>query len=94
MRHNSFADVTTGLPEYPNDLSWSGRVPARMDDNRTAQLSLSVSRGSQHLRFALRDGPAGANLTDHTATDVSAVGAVKHLADDNVSKLKVKKMRS
>lgn len=91
MRHNSFADVTPGLLEYPNDLSWSGVIPARMDDNRTAQLSLSVRRGSQHLSLALRDGPAGADLTDHTATDVCAVSAVKHLTDDDVCKLKVRK---
>lgn len=87
VRHDSFANVTAGFLENPDDLSWSGRVPSRMDDNRATQLRLSMGRGSQHLLLALRDGPAGADLTDHAASDVCAISAVEHLADDVIREL-------
>lgn len=58
-----------------------------MDDDGAAELSLSVSRGFQHLLLAVCDGPAGADLSNHTTADVCAVGTVKHLTDDDVSKL-------
>lgn len=87
VRHDSFADVATSLLKNPHDFSRSGRVPAGMDDDGAAELGLSVSRGPQHLRLTLCDGPAGADLSDHTAADVCAVAAVKHLADDDVCEL-------
>lgn len=87
MRHDSFADVTAGLLEYPDDLSWSSGVPAWVDDDGAAELSLGVGRGPQHLLLTLRDGPAGADLSDHSAADVRAVCAVKHLTDDDVCEL-------
>lgn len=87
MRHDSFAYVTAGLLENPYHLGWSGTIPAGVDDNRAAQLSLRVGRGPQHLGLALRDGPAGADLADHAAADVRAVGPVQHLADDDVREL-------
>lgn len=55
-----------------------------MDDDGAAQLGLGVGCGLQHLLLALRQGPAGADLSDDAAADVRAVGAVKHLADDDV----------
>lgn len=58
-----------------------------MDDDGAAELGLGVSRGPQHLRLALCDWPAGADLSDHATADVCAVGAVKHLADDDVGEL-------
>ena len=85
--HDSFTDVTTGLLKNPQDFSRSRGVPAGMDDDRAAQLCLSVSCGPQHLALTLSDGPAGADLSDHSAADVSTVGAVKHLADDDVCEL-------
>lgn len=94
VRHDSFADVTAGLLENPDDFGWSGRIPARMDDNGAAELSLSVSCGLQHLLLALRNWPAGADLSNNTTADVCAIGAVKHLADDNVGELTGRKMRS
>lgn len=87
MGHDSFADVTTGLLENPDDFSWSCGVPTGMDDDGAAEPGLSVGCGPQHLRLTLRDGPAGADLSDHAAADVRAVGAVKHLADDDVREL-------
>lgn len=55
-----------------------------MDDDGAAELGLGVSCGPQHFRLTVGDGPAGADLSDHTTADVCAVGAVKHLTDDNV----------
>lgn len=92
MRHDRFADVTTCLLENPDDLGRSAGIPSGVDDDGAAELSLSVSGGPQHLGLALRDGPAGADLSDHAAADVRAVGAVKHLADDDVCELTGKKM--
>lgn len=94
VRHDSFADVTAGFLENPDDFSRSGRIPARMDDNGAAELGLSVSCGLQHLLLALCNRPAGADLSDHATADVCAVGAVKHLADDDVGELTGRKMRS
>lgn len=87
MRHDRFADVSPGLLENPDRFRRSGRVSARMNDNGAAELGLGVSRGPQHFPFALRDGPAGANLSDHATADVGTVGAVKHLPDDDVCEL-------
>ena len=86
--HDGFADVTAGLLKDPDDFSRSGRVPPGMDDDGAAELSLGMSRGPQHLRLALCDWPADADFSDHTAADVSAVGAVEHLADDDVGELR------
>lgn len=87
MRHHSFADVTTGLLKNSDDFGRCGRVPPGVDDDRAAELGLSMSCGPQHLRLTVCDGPASANLSDHAAADVRAVCAVKHLADDNVREL-------
>lgn len=75
--------------EDPDDFSWRGGVPAGVDDDGAAELGLSVSRGPQHPRLTLCDGPAGADLSDHAAADVRAVRAVEHLADDDVGELGV-----
>lgn len=58
-----------------------------MDDDRAAQLSLSVSRGPQHLGLAVCDRPTGADLSNHATADVCSVGAVKHLADNDICEL-------
>lgn len=84
VRHHSFADVSTGLLKNTDDFSRRSRVPPWMDDDGAAELGLSVSCGPQHFRLTLGDGPAGADLSDHTTADVCTVGAVKHLTDDNV----------
>lgn len=87
VRHDRSADVTTGLLENADNLSRSSWIPTGMDDDGAAELRLSVSCGLQHFLLALRNGPAGPDLSDNTAAYVSAVGAVKHLADNDVSEL-------
>lgn len=84
MRHDCFADVAAGLLKNTDDFKRSGRVPPGMDDDGAAQLGLGVGCGLQHLLLTLRQGPAGAYLSDDAAADVRAIGAVKHLADDDV----------
>lgn len=91
VRHDSFTDVAAGLLENPHDFGRSGRIPTRVDDDRAAQLSLRVGRGLQHLNLTLRDGPAGADLANHTTADVCAIGAVKHLADNDICELSERK---
>lgn len=88
VRHDSFADVTAGLLQDANHLGRGGGIAARVDDDGTAELGLSVGGGPQHLPLTLRDRPAGANLSDHATADVRVVGAVKHLADDDVGELR------
>lgn len=88
MWHDSFADVTSSLLEDPHNLGRSSRVPAGVDDDGAAELCLSLGRGPQHPGLALCDWPAGANLPNHAATDICAIGAVQHLPDNDVRELK------
>lgn len=84
MRHDSLADVTASLLENADDFERSSGVSARMDDDGASELGLGVGSGLQHLLLALRDGPAGADLSNHSTADVRAVGTVEHLVDDDV----------
>lgn len=84
MRHDSLADVTASLLKNADDFKRSSGVSARMDDDGAAELGLGVGGGLQHLLLTLRDGPAGADLSNHATVDVRAVGTVEHLVDDDV----------
>lgn len=84
VRHDSLADVTASLLKNADDFERSSGVPARMDDDGAAELGLGVGGGLQNLLLTVRDGPAGADLSDHTTADVRAVGTLEHLADDDV----------
>lgn len=84
VRHDSLADVTASLLKDTDDFERGSGVSAGMDDDGAAELGLSVGRGLQNLLLTLRDGPAGADLSNHATADVCAVGTVEHLADDDV----------
>lgn len=76
MRHHGFRNVSTSLLKDSDYLAWGSVVPARVDDNRTAQLCLSMRGGTQYFLFALCDWPACADLSNHAAADVCAISAV------------------
>lgn len=58
-----------------------------MDDDWAAQLGLSVCSGLQHFLLTVRDWPAAADLSNHTAADLGPICPVENLTDDDVCEL-------
>ncbi len=85
MRHDCFGDISTCFLQNADGLSRSGFVPSGMDDNRAAEVSLSVGGGSQDLLLALCDWPACTDLSNHTTADICTVRAMEHLIDNDIS---------
>lgn len=76
MRHHSFRDVPSSLLKDSDYLTGGVAVPARVDNNRTSQLCLSMCSGTQYFLFALCDWPSCADLSNHATADICAISAV------------------
>lgn len=87
MRHHGFRDVSSSLLKDLDYLAGGGGVPARVDDNGTSQLCLSMRGGTQYFLFTLCDWPACADLSNHATADIGTICAVRHLSHDNIGEL-------
>lgn len=93
MRHDSFGSVSPSFLQNADDLEGRIAVPAGVDDHGAPELRLGARGCLEHSAFALGQGPGAAYFPHHATLDVSPIRSAEYLANNNVCKLKNRKMR-
>ena len=71
-----------------DDLKWCAWVPSRVDDDWTAQLSLSMSCSLKYLSLAVRQRPGAANFPNNSTLDTGSISSVENFIDKDICKLR------
>lgn len=93
VRHDCFGSVSPGFLQDANYLEGCIAVPARVDDDGAPGLCLCVCSRLQHPALACSHGPGAADLSHHTAPDVSPICSMEDLINNDACELRIGEMR-
>lgn len=88
MRHNCFGDVCTCFLQYADDLKGCARLPSGVNDNRTAELGLGMSRRLENLPFTVSQRPGATDFSNNATLDTGPISSVENFINKDISQLR------